>query len=355
MVLSKVEDLVKLVLSKEFSGDINRQKIYSGGNRLNFCCPYCGDSVKDSRKKRGNFYLDTLSYKCYNGGCGIFKDSLSFFKDFSVYHKLTGDEREEIRKILEGNKVKRRSTYGKIDLGVFFENDINEIVIPRDFFMKSLNLENVSNSKIQRYIQRRCQQLDSRFAWDPKREKLYLFNLTPDDKILGLQVRNMDSVKGTSKYLTYKLSGIYEKILKQTDPIILEKARSIDPISHVFGIGFLDFDQMITIFEGPMDSWLWANSTGLCSLENKFPFDLENKRYWYDWDKSGISKSMDLLSKGETVFNWGKFLEENGITKNRKWDLNDIVIHLRTTGKKIKRFDNYFTNDVLDLRYFINE
>ena len=354
MDLSRIEELVNSVLSKEFPGDPARQRVYKGGNRLNFCCPYCGDSVKDPKKKRGNFYLDTLSYKCYNGGCGIFKDSLNFFKDFHVQNKLSGEEREEIRKIIEENHARRKPIYGKIDIGVFFENDINEIVIPRDFFMKTLGLQDVKDSKISNYIQRRCQPLDSRFAWDPKREKLYLFNLTPDNKILGLQVRNMESVKGGSKYLTYKLSGIYEKILRQTNPEILEKAREVDPISNVFGIGFLDFNSIITIFEGPMDSWLWGNSTGLCSLENRFPFDLDNKRYWYDWDKAGIQKSMDLLSKGETVFNWGKFLEENDITKNRKWDLNDLVIHLRFTGKKIKRFDNYFTNEILDLRYFIN-
>ena len=140
-----------------------------------------------------------------------------------------------------------------------------------------------------------------------------------------------------------------------TDKEFLEKARAVDPISHVFGIGTLDFSSDITVFEGPMDSWFWTNSIGLCSLENKFPFEVDNVRYWYDWDKSGIEKTMDLLSRGQTVFNWGKFLEENSISKNRKWDLNDLVVHLRTTGKKIKRLDNYFTNDVLDLRYFINE
>jgi len=355
MEASRIEGLLKTILEKEFRGDPGRQIIYKAGNRLNFSCPYCGDSSTNSKKKRGNFYLDTLSYKCYNGGCGIFKDSFSLFKDFSVYSKLSGNEREEIRTILDENKTKRKSSYGKIDIGFFFETDINEVIIPRDFFMRALGLQEIQNSKIQMYIQRRCQRMDSRFAWDPKRQKLYLFNLTPDDKIIGLQVRNMDSVKGSSKYLTYKLSGIYEKIMKMADPVILEKARAVDPISHVFGIGFLDFGKEITIFEGPMDSWLWENSTGLCSLENKFPFDVENIRYWYDWDKSGIEKSMDLLGSGKTVFNWGKFLEENAITKNRKWDLNDIVIHLRTTGKKIKRFDNYFTNDVLDLRYFINE
>ena len=354
MELSRVEDIINLVLSKEFLNDPARQVIYKSSNRLNFCCPYCGDSFKDPKKKRGNFYLDTLSYKCYNGGCGIFKDSVSFFKDFKVYNHLTGDERSEIKKILGDNREKRRNVYGRVDIGLFFEKDINSILIPRDFFMESLSLQEVKDSKIGRYILRRCQQLDSRFAWDPKREKLYLFNLNPDNKIIGLQVRNMESVRGNSKYLTYKLSGIYEKILRQTDTRILERAREVDPISHVFGIGFLDFGRMITIFEGPMDSWLWENSTGLCSIENRFPFDLENKRYWYDWDKAGIQKSVDLLSNGETVFNWGKFLEENGINKNRKWDLNDLVIHLRSTGKKIKRFENYFTNDVLDLGYFID-
>ena len=285
----------------------------------------------------------------------MFKDSSSFFRDFSVYSKLSGDEREEIRKVSDDNRNRRKTYYGKVDISLFFETDLNEISIDRTSFMKKLGLIEVKDSNIQRYLQRRCQPMDSRFAWDPKRERIFLFNLTAENRIIGLQVRNMESKKGTSKYLTYKLSGIYEKMLRETREEVLEKARSIDPISHVFGISFLDFDHDITIFEGPMDSWLWPNSTGLCSLENKFPFDIETKRFWYDWDESGITKTMDLLSKGETVFNWGKFLEDHEITKNRKWDLNDLVIHLRTTGKKIKRFENYFTNDVLDLRYFINK
>ena len=355
MNLEKIEKLVNEILAKEFSGDFSRQKVYRSGNRLNFSCPYCGDSTTNNRKKRGNFYLDTLSYKCYNGGCGIFKDINNFFRDFSVYRKLTGEEREEIKTILEDNKFKKRKTYGKIDIGIFFENDIDKTVIPRKYFMERLSLEEVKDSRIKAYIERRNQNMDSRFAWDPKKERLFLFNLTPDDKIIGLQVRNMNGIKGSSKYLTYKLSGIYEKILGCKVEDVLERAKEIDPISSVFGIGSLEFDKTITIFEGPMDSWLWNNSVGLCSLENKFPFDFENKRYWYDWDKSGIKKSIDLLGSGETVFNWGKFLEENEITKNKKWDLNDLVIYLRANKKKIKRFENYFTNDVLDLRYFINE
>jgi len=352
MEASRIEELIFGVLSKEFPDYPLKQNISKSLNRFNISCPYCGDS-KNPRKKRGNFYLDTLTYKCYNGGCGVFKDSISFFKDFGLYGALSGGEKKEISQILDENKNKKNNSYGKIDLSYFVDNDFQSILVDRNDFCKTLSLVNVEDSKILVYVKRRYQNPNSKFAWDPKKERLFLFNLTPDNKIMGLQIRNMNSIKGSSKYLTYRLSGIYTKLLGISDERIIEKAQKVDPISHVFGIGNLDFGKDVTIFEGPMDSWLWSNSIGLCSIENRFPFGINNIRYWYDWDPAGISKSMELLGEGKTVFNWGKFLEEHGITKNKKWDLNDLVIHLRSSGKKIKRLDNYFTKDVLDLRYFV--
>jgi len=347
----KIKKLLTQILKKEFKNP-NKHTIYLSGNRLNFSCPYCGDS-KDPRKKRGNFYLDTLTYKCYNGGCGIFKDSISLFRDFDLYNQLTVDEISEISELINENKKKKRTIYGNVDINHFFDININDILIDRNYFVNQLKLIDVTNTRIEKYLRRRSQEIDNKFAWDPKRERLFLFNLSPNNKIIGLQIRNMNNDKKMAKYLTYKLSGIYEKLLYVTDKDILEKAKKIDSISHVFGIGSLDFSNTVTIFEGPMDSWLWKNSVGLCSLENKFPFDMDDMQYWYDWDKSGIEKTIELLYKGYTVFNWGKFLDENDLTKNRKWDLNDLVIHLRSTGKKIKRFEQYFTNDPLDIAYFI--
>lgn len=355
MQIEKIEGLIGSILSKAFPNDLQKQKIYKAGNRLNFSCPYCGDS-KNANKKRGNFYADTLAYKCYNGGCGIYKDAVSFFKDYSLINRFSGEEREEIKNILETNRSNRgKNVYGSIDIEYFFDNDISDLLIDRNFFMEKMGLQEILGSNIYRYIIRREQKPDRKFAWDPKKEKLYIFNLTPKDKIIGLQVRNMGTYRGTSKYLTYKLSGIYEKLLLCEDQEFLSRAKSVDPISHVFGIGNLDFSKDITVFEGPMDSFFWPNSVGLCSLENKFPFDVDNKKYFYDWDKSGIEKSMDLLSKGETVFNWGRFLDENNITRDKKWDLNELVVHLRKIGKKVKRLDFYFTNDILDLADFIND
>jgi len=108
MQLEKIEDLIGVILNREFQGNPGKQIVYKSGNRLNFSCPYCGDS-HDAKKKRGNFYLDTLSYKCYNGGCGIFKDSVTFLKDFGLYNKLTGSEKEAIKSIIGEQRKKKNS------------------------------------------------------------------------------------------------------------------------------------------------------------------------------------------------------------------------------------------------------
>ena len=350
---TRIEDLINNVLVKEFPGEHNKHKIYRAGNRLNFSCPYCGDS-NDGRKKRGNFYLDTLSYKCYNGGCGIFKDIYSILKDFSLVGKLEQDEKTEILDILHSRKERRKTYYGDIDISIFFDEDIKNYIIPRSEFMERMGLEEVRGSKIEIYLTRRNQVPDQKFAWDKEKQRLYLMNLSRENNILGLQFRNMQQSGGGSKYYTYKLSGIWEKLLGCKDENFLDGCRKIDPISSVFNIGTLSFNDTITIFEGPMDSFLWKNSVGLCSVENKFPFEMDNLRFWYDWDNAGRAKASELLAEGHLVFNWRKFLTDHGLPTNKKWDLNDLVNFLRAKQLKIKRFDFYFTDEVLDLKDFID-
>jgi len=351
MDLGRIRELLDDILRKEFAGNAGKQKIYEAGNRLNISCPYCGDS-SNPRKKRGNFYIDTLTYKCYNGGCGIYKDAFSMFRDFQVVSKLDGDEKRDIIDLIKKGKEKRQTTYGDVDISLFFDTDFKSVVIPRERFMQEMGLQEVKGSKMENYLIRRNQQSDDKFAWDPETGKLYLFNLSKDNEILGLQFRNMDSTYG-SKYYTYKLSGIWEKLLKTDDQNLIEEAKKIDPVSFVFNVGRISFDRTITIFEGPMDSWLWKNSVALCSIENKFPFDVENVQYWYDWDNAGRQKHSELLSAGKRVFNWKKFLVDHELPINRKWDLNDLVNFLRAKRIKIRRLDNYFTEEILDLSDFI--
>ena len=57
---------VAKILNNSFSGYKSEIRFFK--DRINFACPYCGDS-HDSHKKRGNIYWKTLMFHCYNGGC----------------------------------------------------------------------------------------------------------------------------------------------------------------------------------------------------------------------------------------------------------------------------------------------
>jgi hypothetical protein len=343
--VDRVRGIVNSSLLKFYGNDPHRLKIYQGGNRLNFCCPYCGDST-DPKKKRGNLYMDTLTYKCYNGGCGVFKNLNQYVKDFDLQSSLTTEEISEIAEISRSS-VARKKIRNSIDY--FFSENYKDILIPRDDFKNRLGLSEVKGTFAEKWILDRNHIPDSKFLWDPKRKSLYLLNLSGDDsKILGIQIRPIVK-KSHSKYFTYKLSGIYKNLLGEKDPEIILKAEEVDPISSVFGFSTVDLNSMITTFEGPMDAWLCPNSIALCSINNPFPFDVTNKRWFLDGDKAGRTKARELLEEGEEVFLWGRFLKENDLPDRDKWDLNDIVNYLRENSKKIKRLDNYFSSDKWDI------
>jgi len=342
--LEDVKGLVLKVLQKEFPGDTNRQKIYQSKDRLNFSCPYCRDS-NDPRKKRGNLYLESLSFKCYNGGCGNFRDLIGFLYDYGLKKELTPDQIEDAKNTIASKKTNRRLS---ASVDVFILDNYRDIIIPRELYKEKLNLIELPRPIVE-YLRGRNQGADERYLYAPDKKSLHILNLTSDGKyILGLQLRNMNKW-ATNKYFTYKLSGIYKNLLRINNSEIISKAEQLDPISNVFGFSSVDLDSMVTIFEGPLDSFLFPNSVGLCSVNNQFPFDIENKRWFFDGDAAGRDALRKKLSEGETVFLWKKFLDDNGLPERDKWDLNDVVDYLRSTGKQIKRFDKYFGNSPWDL------
>jgi hypothetical protein len=98
----------------------------------------------------------------------------------------------------------------------------------------------------------------------------------------------------TNKYFTYKLSGIYKNLFRINTPDIIEKAEQLDPISTVFGFSYVNLDDEVTIFEGPLDSFLFHNSVGLCSVNNQFPFDISNKN-WLKVKKFFFGRSLLMI------------------------------------------------------------
>ena len=344
--VDRVKGIVSSALLKFFGNDPQRLKIYQGGNRLNFCCPYCGDS-KDAKKKRGNLYIDTLTYKCYNGGCAVFKNLNQFTRDFEINGMLSTDEIAEIAEISRNSTIRKKI---RNSLDYFFSENYKDILVDREEFKQALNLLEVKGTYGEKWLLERNHIPDAKFLWDPSRRNLYLLNLSGDEtKILGLQIRPIVKKNSGSKYYTYKLSGIYKNLLKETNPDMILKAEEVDPISSVFGFATVDLDSMITTFEGPLDAWLCPNAIALCSINNPFPFDVTNKRWLLDGDEVGRQKAREFLEAGEEVFLWGKFIKECELPERTKWDLNDVVNYVRSTGKKIKRLDNYFSTDKWDI------
>jgi len=344
--VDRVKGIISSALLKFFGNESQRLIIYQGGNRLNFCCPYCGDS-SDPKKKRGNLYLDTLTYKCYNGGCGVFKNLNQFTRDFDIQSMLSSDEISEIAEISRNSTIRKKI---RNSLDYFFTENYKDVLIDREEFKERLGLTELKGTYGENWLMERNHIPDSKFLWDPERRNLYLLNLSGDEtKIIGLQIRPVVKKGGGSKYYTYKLSGIYKNLLNVKDNEIIRKAEEVDPISSVFGFSTVDLDSMITTFEGPLDAWLCPNAIALCSINNPFPFDVTNKRWLLDGDSVGRKKSREFLEKGEEVFLWGRFIKECELPERDKWDLNDVVNYVRSTGKKIKRLDNFFSSDKWDI------
>ena len=101
MQLEKIEGLVEQVLAREFQGNPAKQIIYKAGNRLNFSCPYCGDSSKNKFAKRGNIYFNRLIYICFN--CDKKTNFDRFCKDFNEV--LDPDKKLEMIGAETGAKV----------------------------------------------------------------------------------------------------------------------------------------------------------------------------------------------------------------------------------------------------------
>mgnify|MGYP001186387153 FL=1 len=338
-----VERLIYLlngILKQRFPDIIPKQQIKIHRDRISFACPICGDSMQSSFKKRGNIILEGKHkgyYKCFN--CGEFKRVDQFFKNYKIDLEL------DVVNYISNNLGDFTTTSGgKYDISLLLDvKTIEGHAIDRQELKMKFGLTEVKESPVWSWLTKRFQYDEQRFLYNGAKNYLLILNLTPSGKIIGAQKRLF---YGLNKYITFNLFKLYELLGK---PKIEGKiADEINMISQLFGILQLNFNQPITIFEGPFDSFLFKNSVASTGANKAFPLALP-VRYWFDDDKTGTEKSLKIIEEGYSVFLWDKFKKEMGLPYRKKWDLNDALIYLKKNNIMMPNFENFFSKDPLDI------
>lgn len=326
------------LLQRRFPGEPAKQKPYPHTDRITFSCPYCGDSMQSSHKKRGNIILSGKFagyFKCFN--CAIFKSVDSFLKDYNVDLQL------DLINYLSSTKGDfKKTSYGSYDISILMDaQTIEGFAIDREELKKRFSLIEVAGSSILPWLKRRLQHEEERFLYNPKENYIAILNLTVERRILGFQRRNFD--KHMEKYMTYNLRKLYDMI-----PIIdKEIPEEVDVLSLIYRIVEVDFNRPIILLEGPFDSFLIKNSVANTGANKGFPIEIP-LRYLYDKDITGVKKSIEHINNNEEVFLWEKYLRDVNAPYRKKWDITDIFVWAKENNIRLPHFDKYFSKDPLD-------
>lgn len=338
----KIISKLQAILSNEFHGE--KTRIKHGYDRLNCACPYCGDSVDNHYKKRGNVYWKTLMYHCYN--CGKHTNVVKLLDDYK--RGLTkASEITNALDFIKQNKVEVKSAE-YLQLGVF--QTLSELSIEKDEFKKILHLSEIRpGTTAHTFIKNKF--LLSRlkhFLYSEKTGQLYILNLTKENKIIGYQIRNFG--KGKSKYVSYTTEKMYSELgKKMPDNEGMEKVNSL---SIYFNIMIVDLSRNFTIFEGPTDALLYPhNSLALSGInKNSDMFDeIPTARYFFDNDAIGRKTMEAKLENKKAVFMWKKFIKDHKLDRRLK-DFNDLICHCYFhKNSAYKNIDKYFTTSPYDI------
>jgi len=333
-----------------------KQEVIDRRTRLQFACPYCGDSTKDHYKKRGNIYWADAFFHCYN--CGHHESVDSFLN--SNNEGLRGNDRISIINYIQNNK----SSFEPLSVLDFdLYSKLKEISISVDEIAELFMAKKITPGISRGYVYLKERLLHNNleyFLYNSYRKCLVIMNLVGDNKVSGVQVRHIDDDWTGPKYISYGIEKIYSKLNKPLE-LDADELEKLNAASTTFGLLRVNMQRDFTVFEGPIDSFFMKNSIALTGASKQtIDFsEVPTVRFLFDFDKDGQKKMREKLREGFTVFLWDKLLidfPEIGIDKRgkqkNKIDLNDLVIYEYNNKKGVLRnLDKYFSNNPLDLVY----
>lgn len=366
-----IRDFCKDVLVRRFPGEPSRQQINeNSSDKLNFCCPFCGDSKTDSSKKRGNLYLSTETYKCYNDGCEIHLSMEKFIAQLALKH---GVQLPSVKQNLQFRVATSSKKRGFI-LEFLMHHDSKKKLLSLMETVERFRLTPCSeapiDSRIDLYVKRRMLQNLPMFErtcyYDSLQNKIYIFNVDlKSDLIIGFAMRYIVDQPNGLKYNIKNYSELAKTgLVKGMNDEFLEK---INQLNNYFNVLNLDFSKDITVTEGQFDSFFIQNCTATTGVtkSKRMLEDLTQKqktRILFDNDQAGITHSMELLKAGYRVFMWANvtqslkriYPKDIKSIKSIK-DINDLFIFMKKRDDSLDYYkfnhfiDQHFTSSHFDL------
>lgn len=368
---SYIKDMVQKILNKEFSNQIKR-RVNDYNDRLNFACPYCGDSHKNQHAKRGNLYFNRFIYICFNCDKKTTFDRLC--KDFNEI--LDPDKKLEMIEHL--NSVMTYSDYQNDFVDAKFEDLIDLSELERVF---NADLTPISdfrpiqvNSGVYKYLINRGispelhKNIYQAKYWKNEDEYEWVIVMLNrrDNKVIGMQIRNLKEGKRRF-FKIYNYENLLEwvSIGKDIDEKNVSELVIYNKLSYYFNILNVDLYEKITVFEGYIDSLFFPNSIGLVGVNTDYRF-LENNnldiQYFFDNDEAGHKKSEEKIKNGYSVFLWKKLFDD--IVNRKKTDDPYKLLHRISKVKDINKLAelvpdpynklelfNYFSSNIFDIRW----
>lgn len=364
-------DLVKKIVNKEFHSKTESGVIVHDG-RIQFRCPYCHEG-KTKTKKRGNVYLDKFLYLCFRCDKKTTFDKLC--KDFNEQI----DPEKKLEMIEHLNSV---MTYSDFE-GDFMDAKLDDLISLSDLErVFSQNLTPISDFKpiqvnggvykylIGRGILPELHKNIYQAKWwknDDESEWIIIMLNRRNDKILGLQIRNLKEGK-RRMFMIYNYESLLEWVNLGSDSkkeLDVNQLVVYNKLSYYFNILNVDFSNTITVFEGYLDSLFYPNSIGLVGVNTDYRF-LENNdldiQYFFDNDDAGYKKSEEKIKSGYPVFLWKMLFEFIVDSKksddphsllyriSKVKDMNKLSMLVQNPYKKLN-LQNYFSKDILDIKW----
>ena len=332
----KIKDFIKDVLKKRFKEDRIKQRLDdSDPERFNFACPYCGDSKKDSSKKRGNFYVSSGTYKCYNDGCLVYVKDREFISKFARKYSLDIPSTTGAKLKYQPVKSTRRGHMLEFLMRPKINSSLLNIKEVSERFNLKMCVNARSSSEVYKYASSRYLMDLPVFRdtcyYDISDNKIHIFNMDiSSGKILGMSTRKiLDNAPGP-KYDIKNYSDFANKA-KLVSGLTDEEIKMLDNINNYFNILNVRFNKPIPVTEGQFDSMFLDNAiatTGVTKSKSLLGtlLSTENARIFFDNDKAGKQESMKLIQKDYKVYMWSKFIGDLK-KKHHKYvkDINEIT------------------------------